>query len=237
MYFLIQNIFLKLMYIGAYITKLRVKLAENKYLFFFCDSYTVRIICDEKITAQTLSKAGIVTIQEGCLIKGKDFTLYAQRSKKSNLKIMTDIFTPTIPTEINHLLTIPMPTQELNFSSFVNDSLNDLDLKLKQLRKDSESVDVISYHDIHQYTICYLLVVAAIAAVAVFAWRRWRRHRTVPISPGIPLHNRSASVSESVSESARKQSKADRQPCVCDRAIFKNQATSPIINKRNLLAK
>lgn len=162
----------------------------STYLYFVCDSYSLRMICDEEIGAYRVSKAGLIQLSKQCIAKGNDFTLYSYQHE-TTLTLKPDI----IQTKIAplHFPLINITLQELE-SKEDNDHLN---LSLKHLgdqiaaMKEAANQDVsLSSHDIHQYGISYGLLAAAIA---VFLWFLWRRSRRAVSSP--PPAQRRVSVS------------------------------------------
>ncbi|CAH0726287.1 unnamed protein product, partial [Brenthis ino] len=143
------------------------------YLYFYCDSNTVRIICDEHVFSQNISKAGIIHLQPGCSIKGDDFTLISYQQLTNTIDLQPRIYTPTV-NEINHLINISIPIETisgLNVSN-INKTFNDLSLQIKSIQQNSQLIDLgVSYHDLHQYIVCYVLVAAVGIAAVLLAWR------------------------------------------------------------------
>lgn len=60
------------------------------YFYYVCDSYSLRIICDEEIRDVRVSKAGLIQLSKQCIVKGRDLTLYSYQ-QKNTLDLKPDI--------------------------------------------------------------------------------------------------------------------------------------------------
>lgn len=177
-----------------------------QYLYFCCDTYNLRIICDNTVHSRDIKKSGIITLQDKCQIKGKDFTLLASGQQFNTIQTAPNILTPDVP-EINHIINITMPYFKEDDTDIdkLNSSIDGLESQIKSMKSNMDEMPELSSHDIHQYSISYSLVGACACAALVVAWRRCRRRRRLVLSPGAQrsdnseiksvVHNESESVS------------------------------------------
>lgn len=221
----------------------------SKYLFFCCNTYPIRIICQDQVTYKQISGAGIISLEPKCIIKGKDFALYSRSHSGNSIKIGPEIETPQI-TEFQHLINISLSDYTESVDP-LNQTLENLDKQIKQLKTDTANTanvidrnhQALSTNDIHLYIISYGLLGTAIVAAAVFLWcRRKASNKVVVQSEPAVIFSRNISSSEvNPVKLPRKQSiVADRQPSevkvIASKANLNtalDQATSPKPQRRN----
>lgn len=147
------------------------------FLYHICNICTVKLICGEQITIVQLSKAGVIYLEPGCLLKGQDFTLTIHSNRKNKLDTSTDIFIPEMD-QLNYIINSTMP-----FENFINTTdTSEIKYALQTLHKRIEHMktsqveveETLSYHDIHQYAVSYILVGALALAAGVLLYRRKR---------------------------------------------------------------
>uniref|UniRef100_A0A2A4JSD5 Envelope fusion protein n=1 Tax=Heliothis virescens TaxID=7102 RepID=A0A2A4JSD5_HELVI len=174
----------------------------TKFMYFCCNTYAVRIICQDQVAFKQVTGVGIIDLDSKCIIKSNEFTLYAHALSSNIIKSNSEIVTPQIA-ELNHIVNISL-SPYIAYEDPINSTLEDLGKRIKQLKSaNTNSLDyTLSTHDIHQYTICYCLLGLAVLAAAYFIWRRCQTVSSVELPQ---------SVANSVVFS-RKQSTADRQP-------------------------
>ncbi|XP_048005788.1 uncharacterized protein LOC125241373 [Leguminivora glycinivorella] len=148
----------------------------NTYLYYCCDKCTMRIICDDQVTATQTEKAGVIVLGQSCVIKGVDFTVLSHKDQWSEIKATSDIYTPEIA-QINHILNISLPLSDINITDN-RVELEQIRTQIKQMKTETALQGDISYHDVHQFSIIYLLLLAALIATGAVIWRRLRRRRS-----------------------------------------------------------
>ncbi|CAK1595909.1 unnamed protein product [Parnassius mnemosyne] len=185
----------------------------SQYLFHCCNTYDVKIICSDRVIGERLTKAGVISLDKGCLLKGQDFTLLSHQIYTHQIEMNKDLILPKID-PLNNIIKISIPLETFDENdtnlSDLNSSLHNLDRQIKDLKKNNVQLTTLSSHDIHHYAINYVLIGVAAVLAAVFVWRWRRRRRRAPISPDLELQSAS-SVS---AVSARNQRKAYRKPSV-----------------------
>ena len=131
----------------------------NTFMYFCCERCPVRIMCDDQVTAQQLTHAGLVNIGNGCLIKTDDFTIFAHKVYSSEMKMKTEIQAPVMA-PINHVinLTISHSQQDLKETSAIPQDMLQLQERIERLREVEPIAHKISYHDIHHYTMIYIIL-------------------------------------------------------------------------------
>lgn len=151
--------------------------STSQYLYFCCGSYSVKIICDDQVSVQQLTGAGVISLSQSCFIKGKDFSLYSLQQQSNQIELASNILIPELD-QINHIVKIKIPSDEESPNDILerqglNKSLSILGEQIKDLKSSKAEIDDISYHDIHHYTIGYILLTIAISGAAVWTWRRY----------------------------------------------------------------
>lgn len=126
---------------------------------------------------------------DGCVIKGDTYTVYSHKKLSNILKTTADVLKIDIP-PINNIINLSIPIGAIDKQSDhthieTQGLVQEVHDKLSQM-KDEPSIDEdledgFSYHDVHHYTVIYLVVFALCAAGAVHVWRRLRRVRSVAL--------------------------------------------------------
>lgn len=187
----------------------------STYMYFSCNTYTIKVICEDHITTESLTETGLITLSNNCMIKGKGFTLHSHSLRyEHTIKIgANNIVIPnTKIDQINYLF-------KLNITDELKDEQNESDIyyidnKLDEMQKHIESLKQVnlnselSYRDEHHYSAIYALagmLVGVLLVLALFALLVWRRRRgllrRVVITPDLELQ----SVSECLTNAATRQ--------------------------------
>ncbi|XP_050557832.1 uncharacterized protein LOC126911988 [Spodoptera frugiperda] len=155
----------------------------NSYLYFCCGQCSVRVICDNNITIEQLSKSGVITIGDSCVIKNRMFTIYAHRSLSNTIKTKIDVMNVEIP-PINNLinLSIPLiaPLNETDDITNQQEDIKAIEKSLKEMKSNQELADQVTSHDIHHYVAIYTLVGAIVVCIILYAWQRMRACQSRP---------------------------------------------------------
>ncbi|CAH1644053.1 unnamed protein product [Spodoptera littoralis] len=96
---------------------------------------------------------------------------------------------------------------------------------------DGDYNDGVSYHDLHNYTVIYLLASALCAAGAVHVWRRLRRVRSVALQALPPCTPRQQLQSASVISVNELSEPGDIELSAISSACKQNRATSPMLRE------
>uniref|UniRef100_A0A2H1VPI7 SFRICE_041189 n=1 Tax=Spodoptera frugiperda TaxID=7108 RepID=A0A2H1VPI7_SPOFR len=148
----------------------------NNYIYFCCNQCSLRIMCEDQVASHQLTGAGLVAIDNGCMIKTQAFTLIAHRQQFSQMKIKSNVYTPLIP-PINHIINITIPhmrSMDESISDQDRMDLAELGQQINFLKENAAIAEGISVHDIHHYTLIYIVVGTVGIAGLVYVWRRWR---------------------------------------------------------------
>ncbi|KAJ8720880.1 hypothetical protein PYW08_006345 [Mythimna loreyi] len=166
----------------------------NTYLYFCCGPCSIRIICEYQVTAEQLTKAGVITLGDGCVIKGDTYTVYSHKKLTNVLNTTADVLKIEIP-PINNIINLSIPIEAIDEQSdhthiVTQDQVRKVNVMLSHMKDessiDNDLEDGFSYHDVHHYTVIYLLVFALCVAGAVHVWRRLRRVRSVALPARSP---------------------------------------------------
>lgn len=146
----------------------------NQHLYFCCDTYAIKILCGDQVAMHRLSGSGIITMGQGCVIKGRDFTLHSIQHQSNQVKLSSDIIIPELD-PINHLINIKIPSiNGMPEEGSMNTSLNGLGEAIQNLKNSDVQVDDMSYHDIHHYALGYVTLAGVVIASLVWMWRNVR---------------------------------------------------------------
>lgn len=152
------------------------------FLYHCCNIFTVKVICGEQINKIQLSKAGVIYLEPGCLLKAQDFTLNIQSQKKNRMEMSPDIFIPEMD-QLNFIINSTMPFENYKDetdSGEMKYALQQLHKRIEDMKNNQvEAGDIISSHDIHQYAVSYILVgaLALGAGALLYRWLRLRARR------------------------------------------------------------
>lgn len=124
---------------------------------------------------------GIITLGQGCTLKGETFSIYAHNNFINHVNIHHHIEVPEVSV-LNRIMKTSAPE---NFSEAEDHHLiwNQLRAQIDEVKEQS-STD-LSIHDIHHYTVLYISVASVIilGGVVVYLIRRQRSTGRAPASP------------------------------------------------------
>lgn len=215
----------------------------NTYMYFCCEQRTIRIICKRQVTAERVSKAGIIRLGNGCVIKGEAFTIYSHMQQSNHLTIQPDDLKVDVP-PINNIFNITVPNNEVKMTNdeeliTYNNQLNRIGDQIKQMKNEGDDVaEHFSSHDVHQFVVLYLLAGAALLAAGIYLWRRSRARcsATLPVVtsepaiqlvqlPTIPMRTIPTSSGTSMGPASTPENSMDQHYARVDKA------TSPTTRK------
>lgn len=150
----------------------------NTYLLTVCGEATIRIMCDQLIAMERVTKASVISLGNGCVIKGDSFTIMSHKRFSNNINIQPDVMTPDIP-YINNIINVTIPNTTV-IDTETSGLKNDLKLigeQIKDMKSERGVAGVISYHDVHHYVAIYLVVAVAVVVGLAWSWRRARGRR------------------------------------------------------------
>ncbi|XP_047987934.1 uncharacterized protein LOC125227618 [Leguminivora glycinivorella] len=149
----------------------------NTYLYFCCDECTARIICGQEVKAEHLNKAGIITLRTECVLNGDAFTIFPQKKLSNEIKTQSNVVKFDVPS-INNVINLTVPVLQGESTALEN---NDKYFKvirdqIEHMKNEGALSDRINYHDIHHYTVIYV-VMGIVAVLAALYVRRYIRRR------------------------------------------------------------
>lgn len=202
----------------------------NTYLYFCCGQCTLRIICADQITSEQLSKAGIISVREGCVIKGESFTVMSHRRLTSKVQTQAEIVRPLIPS-INNIINLTIPVSKVKLENDNNtEYIREINEQIIKLKAETPEVERISYHDIHHYIAIYVLVGAATAVAAAYViWRvrrsMRRRRGSARLASARPVPRPRAGVR--ASNAASSDSVSVQKVCKCGKCVSASERAVP----------
>lgn len=154
----------------------------NSYLYFCCGQCQVKLLCDDQISAVHMTHSGFFNVDRGCIMKSADFFMYSHRQDESKISISSNIVAPEI-SPINHFVNISIP--EILLPSNNNQSENDNQDQIREIEKNLKTMKEsqglsygISYHDVHHYTVIYIMMCVVGVVIVVWIWRRCKARAT-----------------------------------------------------------
>ncbi|XP_063634789.1 uncharacterized protein LOC134805409 [Cydia splendana] len=176
----------------------------NYYLYFCCDRCQFRTICTDRVTAQTLTRANIIYIEENCIVKTDNFAIHTHMNMQSKADLKYSIPTPEID-PINHIINITVEKFENSSLNFMerNEDKN-IQERIKAL-KESLLPDENDYsiHDVHHYTAIYCLWITMIITAIVLICRKNRCQWRLLRAPATPTNPEDSAASDNIFERRR----------------------------------
>lgn len=142
-------------------------LKQNSWIYATNEEVSIDVICHSQIINSTIINfQGIVQLKSGCSIKQNGLTVIAQDTVKS---IFDYSFLPSANIEkaLAALKQREVKDDTLNFTNF-HDKLESLRELIKQQRLQEETPLLATNHDIHHYTMIYLVIFTGIIVCTYF---------------------------------------------------------------------
>ncbi|XP_028173197.1 uncharacterized protein LOC114362128 [Ostrinia furnacalis] len=152
---------------------------RNSWLYSCCKECTIRLFCTTGTDVRTITETGIITLSQGCTIKGDTFTIRSHNQFLSEtyhqIESMEVPKTSILNTIINSSYSeISIPTEDHQMI------FNQLKTDIERLK--AEASKEINVHDVHHYTMSYILLVGLLLMTCCAAYY-WRRNRQQPPAP------------------------------------------------------
>ncbi|KAG7295329.1 hypothetical protein JYU34_022341 [Plutella xylostella] len=146
----------------------------NTHLFFICNQTKARIICSDQVTVELITGAGLLTVDDNCIIKTDDFILHGHKQRLSRVDNKADISLPVL-SPINNYINITVPIIPPTIDTQESDkALEDIRDNIQKVKESATLAAAVSYHDVHHYVAIYCIVGAGAALAAGLACRRAR---------------------------------------------------------------
>lgn len=147
---------------------------DNRWLFSCCGKCSVRIFCaDTGMTMKSLTGNGLLQIGQGCTIKSDTFSILGHNNYLSHVKVQKDFQILSDTSILNSIL---------NFSGVGQFMLEDHEDEWRRMKtqitnlKDQENAP-LTIHDVHQYSVIYIILGLIIVVGCVYLVIRWRRNK------------------------------------------------------------
>lgn len=205
----------------------------NSYIYFCCNQCQLRMMCRDQVTIHQLTRSGLLTIDNGCVIKTDTFEIIAHDLKTSEMYIKSNIRAPMIA-PINHIINVSIPKDSMGIGERDQKEMRDIDQQIKSVKENEATTSRISYHDIHHYAAIY--VVIGLGVLAGFVW--WCRRGRGAWSLRAPA----AAVPATAPAPAARPLPLPPQQSISDSVVYQcasarvNKATSPIIARCDISA-
>ncbi|XP_045458227.1 uncharacterized protein LOC123668538 [Melitaea cinxia] len=152
---------------------------NNMWLYSCCGKCTVRIFCiDTGVVLTTLTGNGLLQIGQGCTIKGDTFSIFTQNSYMSQVKVQENIPIPADYSILNSIINTS------DFQLFTPEDHEDLwrGMKSQIINLKEQENASLSIHDIHQYSVLYIILGSIIVAGCLYGTMRYRRNKIIQSS-------------------------------------------------------
>jgi hypothetical protein len=145
--------------------------AVNTWLAICCDTCSLRTICENEVTAHTMTSSGIVTLPQGCVLQASHLTIHSHNQFNSKIRIDYNINVPAVNTSVNRIVNLTSYKMTPNTLNLMEEA-EIVNRITTQHRNEQALPASVSSHDIHQYAISYLLLGAALVTFTVWAVKR-----------------------------------------------------------------
>lgn len=143
----------------------------NIWLYNCINECTTRIICGNQIAQTSLTKTGLLALDQDCAIQHEDATVYSYNVLSSKTKIDMTLEVPIIESPNDMWKTIK--TSNIVFSSLnLSDEHRRLDDKIAEQKAREVLPNDLSTHDLNNYTISTTLIVIIVLAIVVWLIRK-----------------------------------------------------------------
>lgn len=150
---------------------------QNTWLFVCCQECELRIVCLDHIIARTANRSGTISIGQGCFIKKDDTIIQTDNTYQMKMYIDPQIQMPVMDdiNNITQLANIDLLETKMEDHSA---TLKHIKQQLIELKEQSKLPQTISEHDIHQYTVSYVALIAFLAlATTGCGYLYWKRRQ------------------------------------------------------------
>lgn len=150
--------------------------AKNSWIFSVKLQRTIDVICQENIQSVQLHNSGILKIKGGCHIKDDDITIAAESEVKTKFNIS---FLPThnLSAFILQEKRKPQLTTYDHHDQSFRDDINRIQQLINQQGTSEIIDDHVNMHDVHHYTVIYLIVLIIAAAICLKAVQQCRKRK------------------------------------------------------------
>lgn len=168
---------------------IKLQHTQNDWLYACCEECTVRILCPADTEIRTLSGNGLLSLGQGCTLKGTTFTIFSHKNFLNRINTEAEKIEPPKMSILNSIMrsnsvynaTPPVFEQH---QSILWDQLGAQIADLKE-----QASTTLTVHDVHQYIISYSLVgMLTVAALIVgVIWIKKRRLQQTLAVQEIPV--------------------------------------------------
>lgn len=145
---------------------------RGSWLYRCCEECTTRIFCTAGVTSETLHNTGIITLSDGCMLRGDSLAIHSHNNFHSEIHLNEDdVYVPE--SSVNHFLTINS-NRNLTFQPEAHeDQLQSLSKQIESIKNNQEKLDLdtddTSYDndDVHHYIMYGFM---ALCVLAFFTW-------------------------------------------------------------------
>lgn len=156
----------------------------NKWLFSMKEPVTVDTVCGTTIKPHKLNNTGLLELPVNCYLRTKDLIIQAHNVQKLQLNnhyLPSLNLTYNMPTESQHENSIKSKVQVIKFHDDQELSQLSAAIKTQQDQEKFESTD-LSPHNIHHYTMLYVLGAALVITIMVKKCKYLSRKRYIKSS-------------------------------------------------------
>lgn len=150
---------------------------QNTWLYSCCDVCTLRFICGEELTSNTVTGAGSVVMTQECTVQRKEATIYSQNYYGSQMKTGPDMNIPhLLSSSVNIMANQSFPNLQLQTGrNHSSEEYSHIDEQINYQKDHEKLPEPIKTHDIHQYIVMYSLVTVTLIVMILYCVKRCRR--------------------------------------------------------------
>lgn len=148
----------------------------NSWLTTCCEEHCLlRVICNDDVTAHSITKTSIITLGQNCIAQFKDITILSHNVYESTIEANSNIKIPTLNSSINKIVNFTLSSViKDSLPHMPNSELEEIDHRIElQKRMEDTKLQPISGHDIHQYAISYIMVTILTTVSIIWTIRKY----------------------------------------------------------------
>lgn len=180
----------------------------NSWIFALPQAYVIDVICGQSTKTYQISSSGILKIRPGCYLKNEDIRIDAHLVKFGNFtKFYLPKFNLTSNLNPDHIKWHSNANFKFN-NDVINNELNNIISSIDDV-KSQETFPKLTYHDVHHYTVIYVMLIMLLIAICFLVLVRLRmagyllHNYNVPEQPSMLLGNISPNITEQIYSNTR----------------------------------
>lgn len=159
-------------FVATQIDEQFIEFDDNKYIYAVEKPKIVTATCNQRITPIRLGGEGLLSLNDDCTLDSGDHMLIPKKQKISKIELH-----PWTNQLVGNMDGTAQPRVVKTLQAFEESDFRPLENELTKIKE--EQLD-INRHDVHHYTLIYVLSIAIVAVILYFHWRLGIHQRPSP---------------------------------------------------------